>query len=457
MKKYDIIVIGTGGGGKISIPAYELGYKVAIIEKEKVGGTCLNRGCIPSKMIIHPANVALQVKDSKKFGINSKVSSINFSRIIKRVSDTVDNESESIRRRYVKSRGFDFYPYEAKFISNKVLEVNNEKITAKKIFIAAGARPFIPPIDGLKNTPYMTSAEALRNRKLPKKLVVIGGGYIACELGHAYSSLGSDVHFIVRKYNMLVREDSQISQEFTKEFKKRHNCYFGVSPIKVEYKNKKFTIHLENKKGKKSRLIGDALLVATGVKPNADILGLENTKIKTNKGFIKVNKYMETSVKGIYAIGDIAGNYMFRHSVNFEGEFLFQTLFVDKKRKPIKYPPMPHAVFTHPEIGSVGLTEDELKEKNIDYVAGINNYSASAMGMARLSDHGFVKLLFHKKTKKLLGAHILGEEAATMIHQLIYAITFGATVDNLLDMIYIHPALPEIIRNAIRKAKDEFD
>jgi dihydrolipoamide dehydrogenase len=458
MKKYDVIVIGSGGGSKISTPANRLGYKVALIEKWKLGGTCLNRGCIPSKMLIHPANVAISIKESKKFDINLKGKvSVNFSKLIKRISDTVDEESAAIVRGHKQNKTLDFYPHEAKFISDKALLVNNKKITAKKIFIAAGARSNIPPIEGLKDVPYMTSTEALRNRKLPKKLIVIGGGYIACELGHAYSALGSDVHFIVRKGRFLMREDKQVSETFSKVFKKSHTVHIGYTPTKVSYKNKQFIVVMKRKNGKIKKIKGDGLLVATGVKPNSDNLGLENTKIKTNKrGFIKVNKYMETPVKGVYALGDIIGKYMFRHSVNFEGEFLLKTLFVEKKRKPIKYPPMPYAVFTHPEIGAVGPTEEQLKEKNVKYVVGFNPYKASAQGMARLSENDFAKLIFDKKTKKLISARIIGEEAATMIHQLIYAMTLGATVDNLLEMIYIHPALPEIVRNAARKAKAEF-
>jgi len=347
----------------------------------------------------------------------------------------------------------DSFISDATFLSNKVIQVGKTKITAKKIFIATGAKPFIPPIEGLKDTPYMTSTQALRSRKLPKKLVVIGGGYIACELGYAYSALGSTVTWLVRDKSLLRREDGEVSATFTKIFSQHHNILFKTNTTKVEYKRGRFIIH--TKKGnKKSKITADALLVATGVVPNTDTLGLENTDIKTSKrGFIKVNSYLESSVKNVFALGDCVGNYMFRHSVNFEGQYLFDTHYYSKKKKSIKYPPMPHAVFTHPEIAGVGATEEQLQEKGIEYVVGNNEYEKSAMGMARLSKDEFVKLLFHKKTKKLLGAHIVGEEASTMIHQLIYAMTFNATSDDLLKMIYIHPALPEIVRNAARNAE----
>ena len=453
MKKYEVIVIGAGGGTKISTPASIMGKKAAIIEEWKLGGTCLNRGCIPSKMLIHPANVIVAAREAKKLGVDVNHIKPHFSKIVRRISKTVDADSASIGKSYKHANNLDYYHDHAKFISNKVIEVNGKKITAKKIVIAAGARPSIPPIPGLSGTPYMTSTEALRNTKLPKKLIVIGGGYIACELGHAYAAYGSQVNFIVRKERFLMREDKEVSATFTKVFKKFHTAHIGWTPMEVKYKNKKFTLTLRNNSGKTKKITGDALLMATGVKPNSDKLGLENTKVKVNKrGFIKVNKFMETSVKGVYAIGDVVGKYMFRHSVNFEGEYLFNQLF-RKTKKPIKYPPMPYAVFTHPEIGAVGPTEEELKAKGIKYIVGNNPYKASAQGMARLSGLDFAKLIFDKKTKKLISVRIIGEEAATMVHQLIYAMTFGATVDDLLNMIYIHPTMPEIVRNATRKAK----
>jgi len=302
----------------------------------------------------------------------------------------------------------------------------------------------------------MTSTEALRNSKTIKSMIIVGGGgFIGAEIGSAYANLGTNVHFLVRS-KFLGKEDDDISNEYTKAMCKMHNVHLPVSTEKISYKNRRFTATIKFPNGKKKNITADSLLVTTGVKPNSDNLSLENTNIKVNKrGYIKTNRYGETTAKGVYAIGDVAGKYLFRHSVNFEGEFLLDSLFKKKKRMPIPYPPMPHAVFTNPEIAAVGLTERELKEKKIPYIKGVNNYRQSAMGMARISEDSFVKLLFHKKTKKLLGAHILGEEAATMIHHLIYAMTFNATLDNLLEMIYIHPALPEIVRNAARKAKLE--
>ena len=453
MKRYDVIVIGSGGGAKITSPAAAKGFKVACIEKDRLGGNCLNRGCIPSKMLIHPADVALEIKDAHKYSIqNNPNFSVDFNKLITRISYTIDQNSDSIVTGYTKNPNIDYYKASAKFISNKVVEVNGEQLTADKIFIAVGARPHIPDVEGLQVTPFMTSTEALRNTNLPKKIVVVGASYIAVELGHAYGALGSEVHFLVRS-QYLRQEDKETAQEFSRLFTQRYQTHFEAVPTKVLYQNGTFRISYEQN-GTPKNIMADALLVATGVVPNNDTLALENTDIQcTDKGFIKVDDHLQTTVDGIWAMGDCVGNYFFRHSVNFEGEYLWDSIFENPSDKPIQYPPVPHAVFSNPQVAGVGLTEEQCQEQNIDYVVGLNPYAKSAMGMALLSDGGFCKILIERSSKKILGAHIVGPEASNMLHMIIAFMNKDGTLDDLLNMIYIHPALPEIVRNAARKAQ----
>jgi len=457
MKKFDIITIGSGGGAKISSPAASLGLKVAVIEKDRLGGTCLNRGCIPSKMLIHPADVAVEIKEAHRFDIhNDPKFSVDFAKLINRISATVDGDSNKIETSYKNHANITLFQGEAKFLDNNTLEINGEQITAEKIFIAVGTRPTIPNIPGLAGTPYMTSTEALRNTTLPSSMIIIGGGYIACELGHAYGALGTKTTFLVRS-KLLRHEDEEVAAEFEKTFSRYHDLRFGAVPTKVEYDNNTFTVHY-TKDGINSSVSAQTLLIATGITSNVDTLDLINTDIELLPGnFIKVNEYLETTVPGVFSLGDCIGKYFFRHSVNFEGEYLFDHLFAGKPKSPIHYPPMPHAVFTHPQVAGVGATEEELKAQGVDYVVGLNTYKSSAMGMALLSDHGFCKILFDRKTKKILGGHIIGPEASDMIHMIVAFMNMNATLDDMLRTIYIHPALPEIVRNTARKAKTAFD
>ncbi|MBL4694327.1 dihydrolipoyl dehydrogenase [Candidatus Gracilibacteria bacterium] len=457
MKTYDLIIIGSGGGSKLR-PAGDLGKKVAIIEKDDLGGTCLNRGCIPSKMLIHTAEVADEIRNAHKYDIDNDTNfKVNFEELTTRVTESVSKTSHSIGDYYEKHKNVDYYHGTAKFIENKVIEINGEQLTAEKIFISVGTRARIPEIEGLRDTPFMTSTEALRLRKQPKKLLVLGGGYVAAELGYFYGAVGTEVEFIVRS-TMLKGEDGEIAEEFTKVFGERFKLHLGHSPTKIQYENDEFIVTSEDKEGNTHELRADALLNATGIVPNTDTLDLENTDIALNaRGYIIVDDNLQTNIPGIYALGDCLGRYFFRHSVNFEGEYLMRTLYTKPSKEKIDYPPMPHAVFSNPQIAGVGKTEEELKEEGIHYIVGKNPYSKSAMGGdAWMSEHGFCKLLFDRVSRKLLGAHIIGKESSNMIHGLIMAMTMEATLDDLLKMIYIHPALPEVVRNAARNARDSF-
>ncbi len=452
MKKVDVIIIGAGGGLKLR-PVSELGKKVVVIEKEKAGGTCLNRGCIPSKMLIHAADVADEIREAEKFNLKVDTNiELNFEALMERVSGFVDGESEGIVKNYENNPNVEYIQGEAKFLEDKVIEVNGERMTAEYIFIATGSRPRIPNIEGLEGTPYMTSKEALRQEKQPKKMIVIGGGYIAVELGHFYGAIGTEVHFLVRN-TLLKQMDSEVTDEFCRVFRSKYNVHLNSQAKKVEYADGIFKVTTDGMDGEEV-FEADSLFVATGVVPNSDNLGLENTSIVVDEnGYIEVDEYLSTDVDGVYALGDVVGNFLFRHSVNFEGEYLFRTLFEEPSDEPIVYSPMPYAVFSSPQVGGVGKTEDELKAEGISYVKGVNFYKNSAMGDALRSDNGFVKLLFERETSRLVGAHIVGREASNMIHMLVAYMNMEAGLDDLLSTIYVHPALPENIRNAARKAK----
>lgn len=456
MKEYDLIVIGTGGGNKAASSAMKLGKKVAVIEKGKAGGTCLNRGCIPSKMLIYPANLQKKVQESANINLRAAAEEVDFQNLIQRINQHTDGISERIDQAHTKREGLDYYKGKAKFVSAKVVEVNGEQLTADQILIATGSRPMIPDIPGLAHTPFMTSNEALRAKQQPKSMIVLGGGYIATELGGAYQALGTDVTFIVRS-ELLRTIDSEIKDLFQEEFSRGKTIYGQTEITKVTYQNREFTVEFNSPDGVKT-VTAEELLVCTGITPNADQLGLENTAIKTNsRGYIEVNEFLETAEAGVFAIGDVVGNFLFRHSVNFEAEYFIEANYMQEERQPVNYPPMPAAVFTDPEIASVGLTEAEAQTERHEVIVGRAKYTSTAMAKARGINFGLVKLVFDQKTHQLIGAQIIGEESSIMIQELVQACTLGLTAEQIYRQVYIHPAFPEVVRNALRAALKEMD
>jgi mycothione reductase len=448
MEEYDVIVIGGGSGLNVSSAAASMGLKTAIIEKGPMGGTCLNRGCIPSKIIIHSADVAELINRSKDFGITSSISGINFKSITERASNIVDGDAESIKKGINQTKNLTLYNTEAAFTGPYTLQVGKKTIKGKKIIIAAGTRPTIPPVEGLTNIPFLTSKEALRLTKQPKHLIIIGGGYIGAELAHFYGGLGTKITIIQRDDVMVGAEDRIIAEAFTKAFSKKYTVLLETTAYAAAYKNKLYEVTVGPKKGGKKRIIkGDQLLVATGRRPNTDILNVEKTGVKTNKyGYIGTNDYLETSKKNIWALGDIVGNYLFKHSANLEAQYVIQNALKKEKVK-VDYTAMPHAIFSSPQVAGVGETQKQLDARKANYAIGTYEYKNTGMGTA-LQDDGFVRVYADKKSGKILGCFIIGAEASTLIHEVIVAMKYGVTTDDLARTVHIHPALSEVVQRA---------
>ena len=451
MKQYDLIVIGTGSGLDVAVAAASSGLKVAIFEKEKMGGTCLNRGCIPSKMLIHSADVAEIIKKSSMFGIKAKITKIDFPSIIKRVSDFVDEDSKGIERAYSENTNPALFKGTVRFIGMKTLQLKNETFKADKILIATGARPTIPEIEGLDKVDYITSTEALRLTKQPRELTILGGGYIAAELAHFYGSLGTKINIVQRSSWLLTKEDEEIAKKYTESVSKKFNLFLNYDIVKVSEKNKKFfTVIKDQKTNKAKTLKSDQLLIVLGVTPNSDILDLGKTNVNVDdKGFMITNEYMETNASGIFALGDAVGKYMFKHNANWEAEYILNNILNPNNKKKVDYTAMPHAIFTSPQIAGVGYTEQELKEKNIPYSIGKHKYIYTGMGKAIEDTEGFVKILVDKNTKKILGCHILGTDASALIHEVLIAMKSGSgKIDDIINTVHIHPALSEVVQRA---------
>ena len=449
MQTFDLIVIGAGSGLNVSSAAVERGMKVAIVEKGPMGGTCLNRGCIPSKIIIHSADVAETIKRSKLFGINSKINSVDFAKITSRASKLVDKEAEEIEEAIIEDKNTTLFKVEARFVGERTLKVGKETIKGDKIIIAAGTRPSVPPIEGLNEVDFVTSDEALRVKKQPKIMTILGGGYIAAELAHFYGALGTKINIVQRGKFLIPNEDEDISRKFTEIFKKKYNVLTEFQAKRVSKKKGKFIVIVESK-NKNRKLVSDALLVATGRIPNTDILDVAKTNVKTDdKGFVKTNEYLKTTAKNIWALGDIVGKFLFKHSANLEAEYVYYNAILNKRVK-VNYTAMPHAIFTLPQIAGVGLREQDLREKKINYATGKYQFIKSGMGIAFQDTEGFVKIFADRKTRKILGCHILGSDASTLIHEVIVAMKNNLTADAISNSVHVHPALSEVVQRAVR-------
>lgn len=449
MEEYDLIVIGAGSGLDIASSAAQHDMDVAIVEDGPMGGTCLNRGCIPSKMLIHRADVMRTIERSEQFHIDSEVTGFDFAAMTREVNDTVDEDAESIERGVRNTDNMTLYRTEGRFVDERTLDVDGDRITAEKVVVAAGTRPMTPPIDGLDEVDYLTSQEALRLEEQPDHLVILGGGYIAAELAHFYGSLGTDITIIEMSDTMIGHEDIDIQEYFTEVFSDAYDVYLNHRATAVSQAAGDITVEAENTDGELVEVSGDELLVATGRVPNTDRLKVDEAGIETDdRGFVEANEYLETSADNVWVLGDIAGNWLFKHSANYEAQIVFENAVLGH-RHAVDYTAMPHAIFSEPQVAGVGHTEQELEEENREYVTGRYEYGRTGMGLALKEEDSFVKVLADPETREILGCHIAGSDASTLIHEVLVAMRTGSgTVEDITETIHIHPALNEVVQRA---------
>ena len=448
MKTYDLIVIGSGSGLEVSSEAAERGLSVAVVENGPFGGTCLNRGCIPSKILIHCADVMETIQQSEMFGIKTKVEAVDWQYIIRRASDEVDEDSRMVEEGNRQIPNIDVYKETARFVDDKTLQVAGDRITAETILIAAGARPWAPEIPGLSDVPYITSDEALRLPEQPRRLTIVGGGYIAAEMAHFYGTLGTEVTLVHRRSTLLREEDEQVAQRFTEVYQRRFNLLLNAR-VDRAYREGAETILDVTVDGRTRQVRSDALLMATGRVPNTDLLEVASTGVEIDqRGFIKADEYLETNVPGVWTLGDIVGRYLLKHSANLEAAYVANNIFNPDSKVAVDYHAMPHAVFASPQVASVGLTEQAAKEQGIPYTTAVYDYYDTAYGSSIEDRDGFAKVLAHHDSDEILGCHIIGTHAAMLIQEVVNAMRMRLTTDAITQSIYVHPALPEVVQRA---------
>jgi dihydrolipoamide dehydrogenase len=445
LKNYDVIVIGSGCGTIITEEAVAHGLKTALVDRGPLGGTCLNVGCIPSKMLIYPADRIAEIQEAKKLGIEAEIKNIDFKSIMARMRRNIRENQAHIREGIEQAKGLDFYQGEGHFTGDYTLEVNGQKIKGEKIFIASGARPLIPPIKGLDSVDYLTNESVLRLKARPESLIIIGGGYIAVEYGHFFAAMGTKVTILEMADRLVLPEEPEISELLKKALSRRMAIHTGAQVVGVRKKGNGVAVLVKDgKTGREKSYSGQNVLMAVGRRSNADTLKVENSGIDTDRrGFIKVNRYLETSKKNIFAVGDANGQQMFTHVANREALTVGHNAFHDARLK-MDYSAAPHAIYSHPQIASVGLTEENAK-KGHKILVGRARYSDVAKGEAMMEMEGFAKAIVEKETEKILGFHIIGPYAPVLIQEVVNAMASGGQTGEIEQGLHIHPALSELI------------
>ncbi len=450
MKQFDVLVIGSGSGMLIANRALMNGLSVALVESGPLGGTCLNRGCIPSKMVIFPADVIYMIRESTKFGINVSIKSIDFRFVMDRMRRFIEMDRSHMENGIGSVPDLTFYNDIGEFISDYTMSVSGETIKAENIFIVSGSRPNIPPIKNLEKVEYLTSVNVWDINDLPKSMIFIGGGYIAVEFAHFFSSFGSNVTIISRSQNLVKHSEPEISEFLKRTMEKRMNIVTGFEAVKVEESgNLKEVIAVDQKTGDEQSFSAECLFISSGRRSNSDLLKPERTGVELdNRSFVLVNKFLETSKKRIWAFGDAIGKYMFKHVANYEAGIAWHNFSHKGHKIPVNYSSVPYGVFSYPQVASVGMTEKEARERGYKVLVGIQELKETAKGAA-MDEEGFVKVIVEEKTGKILGSHIVAPYAPTLIQEIINVMNCGdGSYTPIIQAMHIHPALSEVVQFA---------
>lgn len=455
METYDIAIIGTGSGNTL-LDDRLLGKRAALCEQGTFGGTCLNVGCIPTKMFVYAAEVARTIRDAARYGVDAHIDRVRWDDIVSRIFGRIDPISMSGEDYRRASPNVDLYSRHTRFgpvqpDGRYLLRTDaGDEFTADQVVIAAGSRPVIPPAIIDCGVGYHTSDTIMRIPELPEHLVIVGSGFVAAEFAHVFSALGVRVTLVIRGATMLRHCDDTICKRFTRiaatkwELRTHRNVVAGTD------NGSGVSLRLDDG----STLNADLLLVATGRVSNADLLDAEQAGVDLENGRVLVDEYQRTSARGVFALGDVSSPYQLKHVANHEARVVKHNLHCDwddtESMVMTDHRYVPSAVFTEPQLASVGLTENQAIAKGFEISVAIHDYGDVAYGWAMEDTTGIVKLVAERNTGRLLGAHIMGPQASSIIQPLIQAMNFGLTAPEMArGQYWIHPALPEVVENAL--------
>lgn len=467
MPHFDLVIIGTGSGN--SIPGQEFDHwNIALVEDGLFGGTCLNVGCIPTKMFVHPAELADAARHGRPLGVDVSFNAVDWPGIRDRIFGRIDSIEDSGRRyrQGPECPNITVFPGRGRFTGHKALTIDlhdggTAQVTADRFVLAAGSHAVVPDVAGLAASPgtdgesgggavFHTSDSIMRLAELPASIAILGGGYIAAEFAHVFSSFGVHVTQIARGKRLLKSQDADVSAQFTKEAAARYTVLLETKVTAVANSGDGVELQVMGPEGT-STVSADVLLVATGRTPNGAGLDVEKTGVALDgHGRVVVDAHQQTAVEGIYALGDISSKFQLKHVANHEARVVRHNLAHPDSPISSDHRFVPAAVFTDPQIASLGMTEAHAVKAGIPHAVKVQNYSDIAAGWAREDSGHFLKVLADPATGLLLGAHVIGPEAATVIQPLIQAMHFGQrALDVARGQYWIHPALSELVENAL--------
>jgi pyruvate/2-oxoglutarate dehydrogenase complex dihydrolipoamide dehydrogenase (E3) component len=460
-KQYDVIVIGAGQAGlPLSKKLANAGKKVALIEKRWIGGTCVNDGCTPTKTWVASAKAAYMAANSAPLGVTIKNYKVNMAQIKKRKDDIVLHARNGGTKAAEKTPNLDVIFAEATFVDTKTIEIttkNHQKtqLKADLIFLNVGCKTFIPDIEGLGDIDYLTSTSILELDKVPDSLLVLGGNYIGLEFGQMFQRFGSKVTIVERSARIVSREDEDISAEMRKILElEKIDIQTGSEVVKLNQSKKGKIIATIKNAGHEKKAKFSHVLIAVGRIPNTDTLGLDKTGVKVDdKGYIKVDDKLETNVKGIYALGDVKGGPAFTHISYNDYTIVYRNL-VEKTNYNTDDRPIPYCMFTDPQLGRIGISEHEAKEQGLDVIVAKLPMAYVARAVETGDTRGFMKAVVDRKTKKILGAAVLGQEGGEIMTVLQMAMEGGITYDRIRYCVFAHPLYSESLNNLFMRIDD---
>jgi mycothione reductase len=457
VRHFDLCIIGTGSGNSIIDERFDH-LSVALVEMGTFGGTCLNVGCIPSKMFVHPADLAASTIQATRLGVELDLHGIRWREIRDRIFGRIDPKAANGRAYRQQSDNVTVFDARARFVGPRELDVGAaETITADRMVLAAGGRPVIPDLPGLSSIDFHTSDTVMRLSELPESMIIIGGGYVSAEFAHVFSAFGTSVTVLNRSDLLLRREDAEVAKRFTELLGRRVDVRLNTSVKSVESAaDGRVRVHIEGPTGAPEYVDAEVLLVATGRISNGDTLDPERGGIDVDQdGLVIVDPYQRTTADGVFALGDVCSSEQLKHVANKDALVVQHNLVHPDSMITSDRRFVPRAVFSMPQVASVGLTEAQAAEQGINYVVSRQDYGETAFGWAMEDIDHFVKVIADAESKVILGAHVIGPQASSLIQTFIHAMSFSQPAPVVArGQYWIHPAMTEVIENALLGLSD---